>query len=414
LGIVERRPREGAELDRKGKMPTSQARSVEERGQTEARSVGLRLALVYGTVAALWIMFSDRALALLRLPLETERFLSSTKGLLYVAVTASALYFFAARHLRQLYTSQERHMRLFEHSTEGLMLFRVAKDEFGDVVELTVEGVNPTQAVRLQRPRQQIIGMKMSESKQDERLSAYFEMVRESAEEGRAKQQELRLETGDVDEFLNTYAIEEDLYALGSTDFSELRKAQQALRHQEEWIREAYVDVLDAVTGGKLILLTEKELEESLGERLLDPKKIDSPTQLGEARAEVCKAVAAKYSNEACSLALMNPLGEAMNNVLKHAGEGTYAVFLREGVVQVCVQDNGPGIDFRTLPKATLVSGFSTAATLGMGFTIMLQLCDRVLISTKPGRTTIVLEVAQGRTDPLVPIDATPAAATVY
>ena len=52
----------------------------------------------------------------------------------------------------------------------------------------------------------------------------------------------------------------------------------------------------------------------------------------------------------------------------------------------------GPGIDFRTLPKATLVAGFSTAATLGMGFTIMLQLCDRVLISTHPGRTVVVLE----------------------
>ena len=53
-----------------------------------------------------------------------------------------------------------------------------------------------------------------------------------------------------------------------------------------------------------------------------------------------------------------------------------------------------PGIDFRTLPRATLQRGFSTASSLGMGFTIMLQVCERVLLSTHPGRTTVVLEFA--------------------
>jgi len=60
----------------------------------------------------------------------------------------------------------------------------------------------------------------------------------------------------------------------------------------------------------------------------------------------------------------------------------------------VAVTDRGPGIDFRTLPKATLTPGFSTAASLGMGFTIMLHLCERVLLSTQPGHTSVVLELA--------------------
>ena len=52
---------------------------------------------------------------------------------------------------------------------------------------------------------------------------------------------------------------------LSATDVTELREAERALRRQEEGIRHAYVDVLDAVTGGKLILLTDEQLADDLG-----------------------------------------------------------------------------------------------------------------------------------------------------
>jgi anti-sigma regulatory factor (Ser/Thr protein kinase) len=57
------------------------------------------------------------------------------------------------------------------------------------------------------------------------------------------------------------------------------------------------------------------------------------------------------------------------------------------------ISDKGPGIDFSILPKATLLSGFSTKQSLGMGFSFMLEFCDRVLLSTQPGNTIIVLEI---------------------
>ena len=91
-----------------------------------------------------------------------------------------------------------------------------------------------------------------------------------------------------------------------------------------------------------------------------------------------------------------SPVGEALNNALKHGGTVTYQVHAFEDTIQVRVEDDGPGIDFRTLPKAALVSGFSTTATLGMGFTIMLQTAERVLIATTPGKTTVVLEFRAG------------------
>jgi hypothetical protein len=41
-----------------------------------------------------------------------------------------------------------------------------------------------------------------------------------------------------------------------------------------------------------------------------------------------------------------------------------------------------------------------------MGFTIMLQLCERVLLATRPGRTVVTLEFAAVREPAL---EATPA-----
>jgi anti-sigma regulatory factor (Ser/Thr protein kinase) len=104
-----------------------------------------------------------------------------------------------------------------------------------------------------------------------------------------------------------------------------------------------------------------------------------------------------RYPGQIRRVDLVNPVCEALTNALKHARGGTYQVFAKDGCVQVAIADEGPGIDFRTLPRATLVPGFSTAASLGMGFTIMLQLCDRVLLCTRPGRTEVGLEWTGGR-----------------
>jgi PAS domain S-box-containing protein len=182
-------------------------------------------------------------------------------------------------------------------------------------------------------------------------------------------------------------------------DATERRLAEQALaertlHEQEEKIRMAYVDVLDAVTGGKLILLTEEALKQELGSPLDEAVAIGSTDQVPEARGRVIAAAEHRYPGQVPDKRLLSAVCEALENALKHAGGGTYQVFSRDGLVQVAVTDEGPGIDFKTLPRATLVPGFSTTSTLGVGFTMMLQLSDRVLLSTRPGRTQVVLEVA--------------------
>jgi len=298
----------------------------------------------------------------------------------------------------ELKESEKRYRRLFDHATEGLIVFRILRDATGDVQDLMVVDLNPTQSARTHMTREQMIGRRMSGcAETDERLRAYFDLVAGAIASGRPARRELCARAGDAYELLTAYPAGRDLWALSAVDVTEVRRAEQALRRQEEGIRRAYVDVLDAVTGGKLVLLAEETLAGELGQPLSDVVPISSPAQLAEARRLIVDVAERRYPGQMRRSDLLSPVCEALSNALKHAQGGAYQVFARDGCVQVAIIDEGPGIDFRMLPRATLVPGFSTAASLGMGFTIMLQLCERVLLCTRPGRTEVVLEVAAAR-----------------
>jgi ligand-binding sensor protein/anti-sigma regulatory factor (Ser/Thr protein kinase) len=294
----------------------------------------------------------------------------------------------------ELKESEKRYRRLFDNTTEGLIVFRVLRDAGDDMHDLRVVDLNPALAAQAHTTREQMIGRRMSTCDEgDERLRAYFDLVAGALVFGQSARSELCVQAEDAYELLAAYPAGRDLWALSAMDVTDIRRAEQALRRQEEGIRQAYVDVLDAVTGGKLILLTEEAVAGELGEPLSDVMSISSPAQLAEARRMLVDAADLRYPGRIPHTDLLSPVCEALDNALKHAQGGTFQVFAREGCIQVAITDDGPGIDFRTLPKATLVPGFSTGASLGMGFTIMLHLCERVLLCTRPGRTEIVLEV---------------------
>jgi anti-sigma regulatory factor (Ser/Thr protein kinase) len=175
--------------------------------------------------------------------------------------------------------------------------------------------------------------------------------------------------------------------------------AEGELHEQENRIRQAYVEVLSAVTGGRLVLVSQEELEMSLGTALGTEHEVSDPAQLNDARQIVRQSTWFKTKSADISMELLSPVSEALNNALKHGGAARFQVYAYDNTIQVRVEDDGPGIDFCNLPSATLVSGYSTTATLGLGFTIILQMCERVLLATRPGRTTILLEftAAQGQ-----------------
>jgi hypothetical protein len=365
------------------------------RRRRAARRLALRLTLIYAVLATAWIVLSDRTLAWLGLPRDPELALSSVKGLLFVLVTATLLMVLALRYFRSLEASQEGYTRLFENAVEGITVFTVLRDRDGRVTDLELADMNPVQLARTGLRRDEAVGKRLSRPDGlDERTRSYLEVVASAAGSGLPARSELHLESEDAYELLEAYPVSHDRWALAAEDVTGVRHAERALRRQEESIRRAYVDVLDAVTGGKLILLTDEELSGQLGTPFTEAAYVAAPGELSRARNTVASEAAGRFPGWAPRMDVRLPVCEALVNALNHAGGGTYQLLSRDERLQVLVRDEGPGIDFRTLPRATLVSGFSTVSSLGMGFTIMLQTCERVLLSTRPGRTSVVLEFA--------------------
>lgn len=180
-------------------------------------------------------------------------------------------------------------------------------------------------------------------------------------------------------------------------DISHRKAAETALREKDRQIRQAYSDVIAAVTGGKLVLMTPDEIADALGKPVGEPQRIERYEELAPVRHEIAASLlkAGVGSREIDSLILA--ACEAFTNALKHGGVGEVRVFRSDSTVQISITDHGKGIDFENLPRATLLAGFSTAQTLGVGFTIMLDVCDRVLLSTQRGLTVIVLEASLAR-----------------
>jgi anti-sigma regulatory factor (Ser/Thr protein kinase) len=179
---------------------------------------------------------------------------------------------------------------------------------------------------------------------------------------------------------------------------AERRTAQQ---HQaiEDSVKHAYSEVIAAVTGDRLLVLREDELRSRLGRVISPAQRLTEPQQLPQARAVVRSVLRNEFPGLAGADQLLLAASEALTNALKHAGGGTLEIRKMDGRVQIVICDEGSGIDFATLPRATLVSGYSTMnASLGVGFTIMLEVCDSVLLSTGPQGTTVVLQADQDGT----------------
>lgn len=167
--------------------------------------------------------------------------------------------------------------------------------------------------------------------------------------------------------------------------------------------RTFYKDALCAVTRGKLVLCEREELEaawEAAGAgkgRVEITENADVP----KARRFVEAALEGEglTDEKVADAALCTT--EAVGNVVKHADQGGVEVRTTDLTVTIRIEDVGPGIDFAHLPNAVLAAGFSTAPSLGMGYSILLEMMDRVHLSTNPGGTIILLEIQKEEADPL-------------
>ena len=176
-------------------------------------------------------------------------------------------------------------------------------------------------------------------------------------------------------------------------DVTEARLAEDKLRAKDREIREAYSDVFSAVTGDKLLMMTSEEIENSLGEPVGDTFSLSNFSDLSMARDYISSIINSHLPDLKNSYDVLVSAGEIMTNAIKHAGGCEVNIYRHDSIVQLKISDSGPGIDFSILPKATLVPGFSTEQSLGLGFSIVLEICTRVLLTTQPGHTSLVLEI---------------------
>ncbi|MEH6387944.1 putative bifunctional diguanylate cyclase/phosphodiesterase [Pseudomonas profundi] len=86
-----------------------------------------RVAMLYSTVAMLWILFSDYLLVALGLEPVTQRWMQTYKGILFVVVTTALVFFASLRHLnrraeqqRLLQLNQERFDLALAGSNDGV------------------------------------------------------------------------------------------------------------------------------------------------------------------------------------------------------------------------------------------------------------------------------------------------------
>jgi PAS domain S-box-containing protein len=184
-------------------------------------------------------------------------------------------------------------------------------------------------------------------------------------------------------------------------DITDRKMAEQALRESKERENAFLRDVMYSVTEGRFHLCDSRtSLPTSLGN---DDDAIDlTPEALQTLRNRIEEAEQEAEYPENRQGALMTAANEAAMNAIVHAGGGKARVGWNEsGTVQVWIEDTGTGIRLEQLPRATLERGFTTAGTMGMGFWLILQYCDRVFLFTGPTGTTVVLE--RDKISPLPP-----------
>ncbi len=175
----------------------------------------------------------------------------------------------------------------------------------------------------------------------------------------------------------------------------DLATANTRLLEAEQERRVFHRDVLMAVTGGKLRLVEPDDMppadlglgEPSLSVALEEPRDASALRRtlqkLGEERNMAYEQVAD----------LCTGVTEAATNAVKHGRGGIAQVWTLPDAIIVQINDRGEGIAPVSLARATLDAGYSTRKSLGMGFFLMLQSSDTLVLATSDSGTCILLRV---------------------
>ncbi len=177
-------------------------------------------------------------------------------------------------------------------------------------------------------------------------------------------------------------------------DVTERKRAEEHRRALERQLeaqkRQFYRETILSVTGGKLDICEPPEIRPYIASAEMKLTVPGAP-EVAASRREVAEFCKEEGLNGERLESFMVGVGEAITNAVKHASGGRVYAGRRNGSVWVGVADRGPGIGSLILPRATLMRGFSTKPSLGLGYTIMLEVADSILLRTGTSGTTVIL-----------------------
>ncbi len=178
-------------------------------------------------------------------------------------------------------------------------------------------------------------------------------------------------------------------------DITERKRAEEHKRALERQLesqkRYFYRETILSVTDGKLRICDPPELRPYISRAMLR-FHVRSAEQVAEAR-HLARGFLSEQGLEPERIdSFIIGVGEAITNAIKHARGGRlYAGVADDGSLWVGMADRGGGISSLILPRATLLRGFSTKPSLGLGYTIMLEVADSVMLKTGETGTTVIL-----------------------
>lgn len=199
-----------------------------------------------------------------------------------------------------------------------------------------------------------------------------------------------------VQEDVATYSIKE--YGTYSKELEvALREREAAVREFErgrEFQRRFLTEVLTNVTDGRLRLCSQEADLPGLLPPIGEAIPLTTPQALAPFRRHIEAASTIVGLPAGRTRELIIAAGEAAMNSIVHAGAGAATVHgVADGMqMQICVTDTGSGIADDNLHRATLERGYTTAGSLGLGFSLMHSVADRVYLLTRSSGTTVILE----------------------
>lgn len=178
-------------------------------------------------------------------------------------------------------------------------------------------------------------------------------------------------------------------------DITERQRAEEERRALEQRVeeqkRQFYRETIFSVTGGRLDICEHGDI----AAYLLDSEmvaRVCCASEVSDARCRV-KKFCQDHGLDGDELdTFMIGVGEAITNAIKHGKEGIIYAGSGDSGLWIGVKDHGPGIDSLILPRAVLLRGYSTKPSLGLGYSVMLDVADQIHLKTDESGTIVILE----------------------